>query len=54
MMEGSWLIHRSPGFKRDWLGDINLSSIKNSYMYNNICNVLSNVFPATESKDIGR
>ena len=36
----------------DWLGEIKLFSVKNSYM--SLYNILSNIFPATGSKDIGR
>ena len=50
-MDKSWLIHESPGLKPDWLGEIELFSVKNSYI---LYNILSNIFPATGSKDIGR
>ena len=50
-MDRSWLIHESPGLKPGWLGDIKLFSVKNSYML--LYNILSNIFPATGSKDIG-
>ena len=52
MTDRSWLIHESPGLKSDWLGDIKFFSVKNSYML--LYNILSNIFPAPESKDIGR
>ena len=51
-MDRSWLIHESPGLKPDWLGHIKLFSVKNSYML--LFNILSNIFPAKGSKDIGR
>ena len=51
-MDKSWLIHESPGLKPDWLGDIKLFSVKNSYI--SLYNILSNIFTATGSKDIGR
>ena len=50
-MDKSWLIHISPGLKPDWLGDIKLFSAKNSCVL--LYNILSNIFPATESKDAG-
>ena len=43
----------SPGLKLDWLGNIKLFSVKNSYMLL-LCYYLSNIFPAAGSKDIGR
>ena len=49
---GSWhmncLVHESP----EWLEDMKLFSANNSYML--LCNTLSNIFPATGSKDTGR
>ena len=53
MSDGQKLVNNeSPGLKPDWLGDIKLFSVNNSYML--VCNILSNIFPATGSKDIGR
>ena len=52
MIERSWLTHESPGLKPDCLGDIKLSSVKNSYML--LYNILANIFLATGSKDIAR
>ena len=51
-MDRSWLIHESPGLKSDWLGDLKLFSVKNSYML--LYNILSYIFPATGSKGIGQ
>ena len=51
-MDKSWLIHESLGLKADWLGDIKLFFVNNSYML--LYNILSNIFTATGSKDIGR
>ena len=51
MIDRSWLIHESPGLKPDWLGDTKFFSVKNSYML--LYNILSNIFPATRTKDIG-
>ena len=51
-MDRSRLIHESPGLKPDWLGDVQLLSVNNSCML--LYNILSNIFPATGSKDIGR
>ena len=51
-MDRSCLRHESSGLKPDWLGDIKLFSVMNSYML--LYNILSNIFPATGSKDIGR
>ena len=31
MIDRSWLIHESPGLIPDWLGDIKLFSLNNSY-----------------------
>ena len=50
-MDRRWLIHESPGLKSDLLSDIKLFSVKISYML--LYNILSNIFPATEMKDIG-
>ena len=47
-MDRSWLIHESPGLKPDWLGDIKLFSVKNSYML--LYNILSNIFQQQEAK----
>ena len=51
-MDRSRLIHESPGLNPDWFGGIKLSSVTNSYIL--LYNILSNIFPATGSKDIGR
>ena len=51
-MDRSCLRHESSGLKPDWLGDIKLFSVMNSYIL--LYNTLSNIFPATGSKDIGR
>ena len=51
-MDRSWLIHESSGLKPDWLGDIKLYSVKNSYVL--LYNIVSYIFPAIGSKDIGR
>ena len=51
-MDRSWLIRESAGLNPHWLGYIKIISVKNSYML--LCNILSNIFPATGSKDIGR
>ena len=40
------------GQKPERLGDIELFSIKSSYM--SLYNIFSNIFPATGDKDIGR
>ena len=50
-MDRSWLIHESSGLKPDLLGDIKLYSVKNSYVL--LYNIVSYIFPATGSKDIG-
>ena len=50
MIYRSWLIQEQPGLKPDWLGNIKIFSVKNSYML--LYNILSNIFPATGSKDI--
>ena len=48
MSDGQKLVNNeSPGLKPDWLGDIKLFSVNNSYML--VCNILSNIFPATGS-----
>ena len=52
VMDRSWLIHESPGLKSDWLGDIKLFSVRNAYIL--LYKILSNIFPATRRKDIGR
>ena len=51
-MDRSCLRHESPSLKRDWLGDMKLFSVMNSYIL--LYNILSNIFPATGRKDIGR
>ena len=51
-MDKSWLIQESPGLKPDWLGDIKLFSVKNSYML--FYNILPIIFQATGNEDIGR
>ena len=51
-MDRSWLIHESPGLKPGWLGKIKLFTVKNLYML--LYNILSNIFPATGNKDVGR
>ena len=51
-MGRNWLMHESLGLKPDWLGDIKLIPVKNSSIL--FHNVLSNIFLATGSKDIGR
>ena len=32
-MDRCWLIHESRGIKPDWLGDIKLVSVNNSYIF---------------------
>ena len=51
-MDKSWLLHESCGLKHDWLGDIKFFSVNNSYKL--LYNIISNIFPATGSKGIGR
>ena len=47
-LDVSWLVHESPGLKPDWLGDIKLFSVKNSYIL--LYNILSNIFQQQEAK----
>ena len=51
VMDRSWLIQELLALKPYCLGGTKLFSVKNSYML--LYKFLSNVFPATVSKDIG-